>query len=133
MKYTDKTTFRACSWCTAQESYNPRTFIAPTIPDIEIMRQNKTSNQLVTAWCEEQASLASQQCEGWVDICGIADTPFYLKTLSGLAVCAELVKTNAQLKEINRNKIEMLRRRINQVSARMDEFKNMLNGLQNPL
>ncbi len=97
------------------------------------MRQNKTSNRLATAWCEEQVMLANQQRENQTESIIVAGAAFYLKTLSGLAVCGELVKTNAQLKEINRNKIEMLRRRISEVSARMDEFKNLLNGLQKPL
>lgn len=77
--------------------------------------------------------LANQQRENQTESIIVAGAAFYLKTLSGLAVCGELVKTNAQLKEINRNKIEMLRRRISEVSARMDEFKNLLNGLQKPL
>ncbi len=97
------------------------------------MRQNKTSNRLATAWCEEQVMLANQQRENQTESIIVSGAAFYLKTLSGLAVCGELVKTNAQLKEINRNKIEMLRRRISEVSARMDEFKNLLNGLQKPL
>lgn len=97
------------------------------------MRRNKTSRQLATAWCEDQMQLASQQREIQPEAGSIADAAFYLKTLSGLAVCSELVKTNAQLKEINRNRIEMLRRRISQVSARMDEFRNMLGRLQKPI
>ena len=97
------------------------------------MRRNKTSNRLATVWCEEQMLLANQQREKQPELVIVAGAAFYLKTLSGLAVCAELVKTNAQLKEINRNKIEMLRLRISQVSARMDEFRNLLNGLQKPL
>jgi len=96
------------------------------------MLQNKTSNQLATAWCEQQAILADLQREESTEYGCTAEACFYLKTLSGLAVCDELIKSSIQLKEINRNKIATLRRRINEVSARMDAFRDMLNRLQKP-
>lgn len=97
------------------------------------MRQNKISNQLATAWCEQQAFLAELQREQPTEHSCTLEACFYLKTLSGLAVCDELIKSSIQLREINRNKIAALRRRINEVSARMDAFRDMLNGLQKPL
>ena len=62
----------------------------------------------------------------------LANSRFYLKTLSGLVVCGELVITNAQLKELNRAKLIMLRQRITEVSAKVEAFKDLFNDLHKP-
>ncbi len=98
------------------------------------MQPIQVSKDLVNIWQNEQSSVYNQQQE-WIHYRTISDlshTKFYLKTLSGLVVCGELVVNNAQLKEINRNKITMLRKRISEVSARVEAFKELLNSFYKP-
>lgn len=98
------------------------------------MQNTQISKELVNVWQGDQTTLYNQQQE-WLHFHTVSDlthTKFYLKTLSGLVVCGELVVNNAQLKEINRNKITMLRKRISEVSARVEAFKDLLNGFYKP-
>jgi len=98
------------------------------------MRHHQISQDLVKTWEKEEHSIYIQQQE-WLHFhlpSDVSNTKFYLKTLSGLVMCGELVVNNAQLKEINRNKITMLRKRINEVSARVEAFKDLLNGFYKP-
>ncbi len=98
------------------------------------MRTDITTRQLVQKYQEEQQSLFNQQNE-WLHLSSIGDlshTKFYLKTLSGLVMCGELVVSNAQIRELNRNKITMLRKKISEVSARIETFKGLLSGFYKP-
>ncbi len=86
------------------------------------------SKQLVQQFEEEQRNIIFQQnellCEA--ETIGISQSSFYSKTLTNLSVCNELVLTNIQLKEINHYKIKMLRVRISEIAARIENFKNVL-------
>ena len=98
------------------------------------MQNLQTVKELVSGWQKEQTAVSNQQQE-WLHyhlVSDLSHTKFYLKTLSGLVVCGEMVVNNAQLKEINKNKITMLRRRISEVSARVEAFKDLLNGFYKP-
>ncbi|MDJ1468635.1 hypothetical protein QNI19_25990 [Cytophagaceae bacterium DM2B3-1] len=98
------------------------------------MEHAPINNDLVKAWQGEQTILYNQQQE-WIHyrtMSDLSNSKFYLKTLSGLVICGELVINNAQLKEINKNKITMLRKRINEVSARVEAFRDLLNGFYKP-
>ena len=98
------------------------------------MQTQHVSKQLARGWQKEQANLCRQQVEqmqlGTNN--DLANSRFYLKTLSGLVVCGELVITNAQLKELNRAKLIMLRQRITEVSAKVEAFKDLFNDLHKP-
>lgn len=98
------------------------------------MQRPQVSNDLIKVWQGDQTALYNQQQE-WIHyrtVSDLSNSKFYLKTLSGLVVCGELVVNNAQLKEINKNKITMLRKRISEVSARVEAFKELLNGFYKP-
>ncbi len=47
---------------------------------------------------------------------------FYVKSLASLSVCSQLLLNNAQLKEMNYNKIKMLHSRIGEVALRIQNF-----------
>ncbi|MCU0354617.1 MAG: hypothetical protein MUD08_12910 [Cytophagales bacterium] len=98
------------------------------------MQTRQASKQLAQGWQKEQSNLCRQQTQqirlGTNN--DLANSRFYLKTLSGLVVCGELVITNAQLKELNRAKLLMLRQRITEVSAKVEAFKDLLRDLHKP-
>ena len=88
------------------------------------------SSKLAVAYVSEQANIALQQ-EGLASGCGVpavslSKGEFYVKSLASLSVCSQLLLNNAQLKEMNYNKIKMLHSRISEVALRIQNFKTLL-------
>ncbi len=88
------------------------------------------SQQLAQLFEEEQRNLVNFQNEILCEesTVGVGQSGFYSKTLTNLSICNELVLTNIQLKELNHYKIKMLRIRITEIAARIENFKSLLKA-----
>lgn len=83
---------------------------------------------LVISLIREHMSIADQQQHLLKNaICpGVEETSMYVHTISGLSICHELSLRNAQLKELYFYKIKMMRHELNNLSQKLEQFKDAL-------
>jgi adenylate kinase family enzyme len=86
------------------------------------------SQKLVISLIKEQIAIADQQQQLIEDhSCPtIEDSRLYVNTLTGLKICNDINLRNAQLKELYFYRIKMMRSELNDLSLKLEKFKDTL-------